>query len=146
MDAGINGAELNRKALREVANRIDPNTRPNGIAKFNQCTYGAFDYMNSTERKTAPECMTACCVAGHAHIVANGVESYMESLRDVGDDIHAAARHALGLNGVQAGALFSTLIDAEKIATSFGIQIYNWDTTDDDYDIADLLRQIADEA
>lgn len=152
MSAQANGMELNRDAFRKVANRIDPKTRPKGIAGFDQLTYGAKVYGaelygNQWNADGFSECDTVCCIAGHAYILSEGVDAYLEYAENEEALFYAVgdiAQSTLGLTDKQANALFTTILDDEQIHEQFGISVY-WSQTGDAEDVADLCRRIADE-
>ena len=149
MSAQANGMELNREGFREVANRIDPNTRPRGAAGYDQSTFGAFYFGENWEEPERIECNSVCCIAGHAFIIARSSDEYIDYADGEADNWEPAGDVALNFLGIsikQGEALFDMWIKADKVKAEFGIEV-GWEEkeTDDPEEVAALLRQIADE-
>ena len=132
----------NVKMLREVADRVDPEILTPGIAGYDQSTYGErFDVFNLDE--IVHECNTVCCVGGHAFILAYGMQEYLDHINEGTDwEIAESARKALGLTEEEADALFDTWIYGDVVENVFGVKV-GWETTENENDVAELLRDIA---
>ena len=140
---------MNVELMRQVANRIDPNTRPPGTARYNQKVYGrlrkSFEFHNlDIPHNEIPECGTTCCIAGHVYLVTHGLEAWQNYIGDEEEPmIGLAAKRALGLTDWQAKVLFSVAIGSANVEACFGIKV-NWNGLPSSKQVAKLLRRIAD--
>ena len=139
---------INVEGFREVANRIDPKTRPPGTARYNQKAYAIKrdKYREAILLKEIDmhECHTECCVAGHAFILANGSEKYLAIVNaPISTPVHVSAKNFLGLSVPQASALFESTISPSIIKFYFGVDI-GWGRLRSAKRVAALLRAIAD--
>ena len=140
---------INVKRMRKVANRIDPATREKGIAGYNQGKFGSF-YEGKKEKyedvriRNIPECDTACCIAGHAFILAYGRKKYLKYATDrepIGP-MSGMAQEALGLTDAQADVLFRGVLSTRELEDTFDIRIVP-SGRDEAGSVAAMIRQIA---
>lgn len=151
--------QLNIENFRKTADRIDPKTRTDEMAKYDQRYFGQPVRIGSggwhAPTEAYSECGTATCVAGHALIVAEGTEGYMKLCNErrfkgwryvTGArraDIEGGGARALGLSWNQRQALFDYPIEAENIKREFGIKV-GWKILKNaPARMAKLLRDIA---
>ena len=128
--------------LRKIANRIDPKTRPDGVAGFDQGRWGKPP--EKYGQVIQNECQSACCIAGHAYILTKGSKEFLKYVNgEIATPIGKTAMEALGLNIDQRFALFHNVICGDEMKEEFGIDV-DWGETENAEDIAPLLRAIAD--
>ena len=134
---------VNVEMFRKVADRIDPETRPDDIAGYFQWTFGEMLVLPDDDNDPA-ECNTVCCIGGHAFILAKGAEAYMKNVVEEGElDTNYHAFTALGLTYDQADVLFDTVITGSAVERVFGVKV-DWEISKSADEVAALLRQIAD--
>ena len=118
------GSEINAMAFRQIADRIDPNVGMEGVARYEQETYGRFLYPLFQVKH---ECQTACCIAGHAFILASGKSAWMNWMMgtdaDLQGHISVIALRYLGLSNEQADALFRGVVKRTEIQDVFGVKL-----------------------
>ena len=139
---------INVEAFRQIADRIDTKTRPPGTARYNQKAYAIKrdKYHDAIVLKeiVMHECHTECCVAGHAFVLAEGVEKYLANVSISSSvSFHGSAKNFLGLSVSQASALFDSTISPGLIKFYFGVDM-GWNGYRSAKRVATLLRAIAD--
>ena len=139
---------MNVELMRQVADRIDPKTRPPGTARYNQRVYGRLRHKFARNNldiasNEIPECGTTGCLAGHTYIVTHGLEAWQKYLMDEEEPtIGLEGRRALGLTDWQGKVLFAVAIGSANVEACFGIKV-NWNGLPSAKQVAKLLRRIA---
>ena len=139
---------INVEMMREIADRINPKTRPDGVARYDQNVYGRL--RNKFKRlnpdilfNEVPECGTTACIAGHAFIVSRGLEAWQKYLEDEEYfELFPIATMALGLTIWQAKVLFRSALSPAQIEACFEI-IVDWNGLPSAKQVAKLLHRIA---
>lgn len=101
---------MNKERLNYLADVIENATLP-GV-KFNMSTYGEVEYEIPEGKDTYKPCGTACCIAGHAWMIAGGSVGVMSSLHpdELVMSIKATARNWLDLTSEEAYQLFNPAV------------------------------------
>ena len=105
---------MNTVLLRQVADRIDPETRAEGIAGYSALGWGELREECLEEEPT--ECNTVACIAGHAVILHYGVQKYMDYVMTDNEifSMDSAGMEALELTREQKEYLFYSLPISEQ--------------------------------